>query len=195
VTAAIVIALVIVAPIAATATIRFSQRNRIRSIALVEPSPWAIVLGAPTPPDAPAPVLEDRLLAGVELFRRGRVERLLLTGDDGARRCDEVTVMRRFVLARGVPEDRIQIDRKGLTTLKSLRRAGSEFGIKRAVIVTQGFHLPRALFLAGIFGLEAEGVAADRRRYLGRIAYLRHEWLSTLPAAVLALLKSRTTLR
>jgi SanA protein len=167
------------------------ERWRIRPIDSLPPAPWAIVLGAPTTPEGPSAILEDRLLTGVDLFLRGHVQTLLLSGDDGERRSDEVTVMRSFALSHGVPEPNIRVDGKGRTTLDTFRRAANVFGIQKAIVVTQSFHLPRALFLARNFGIEAHGFASDRRKYTHLKTYERAELPKALSNAIRLLLQPR----
>ncbi|MFW6108663.1 MAG: SanA/YdcF family protein [bacterium] len=126
----------------------------------------AIVLGAGLRPDGtPSATLEDRLEAGLDLYRAGRVRKLLLSGDHGQRSYDEVNAMRRYVLDAGVPEQDVFLDHAGFRTFDTLYRARDVFQIERCIVVTQRFHLPRSVYTARTLGLEAWGHAADRRRY------------------------------
>lgn len=116
----------------------------------------AIVLGAGVRADGtPSPVLAARVEAGVELLRRGAVQRLLMSGADG-----EPQAMRRHAVALGAPPDAILIDAGGTRTFETCRRARARFGVSRALVVTQAFHLPRALFLCSSLGIDASGVVA-----------------------------------
>lgn len=147
-------------------------RSRIRCLAGVRPATAALVLGAYVYPDGtPSHALEDRLLTGLELYRQGLVEKLLLSGDHGRVDYDEVNAMRAFCEARGVPKHDLFLDHAGFDTYDSLYRARDIFGVERLVVVTQRFHLPRALYIARALGLQAEGVEADRRPYQD-LAYL-----------------------
>src|SRR5579863_9004863 len=112
----------------ATAWLFARERLRIIAADTAPRTTWAIVLGAPPASDGPSAILEDRLRAGVDLFQRGVVRTLLLSGDDGKRRSDEVTVMRAFVLKLGVPEASILVDPEGRSTFETFRRAANEFG-------------------------------------------------------------------
>lgn len=155
----------------------------------------AIVLGAAVwSGGRPSPVLEDRLLTGVELYRAGKVKKLLLSGDHGRRSYDEVNAMRRFVVRRGVAERDVFMDHAGFSTYETMYRARDVFRVRSAIVVTQQFHLPRAVFLARRLGLDAVGVAADRRPYVG-VEYLRMREVLARNKAVLDLyvLRSRPT--
>ena len=142
----------------------------------------AIVLGAGlTRSGRPSPALADRLATAVELYRRGHVTKLLLTGDNRYVSYNEPEAMRRRALELGVPDEDLVLDYAGRRTYDSCYRARAIFGLDRAVVVTQAFHLDRALYLCDSFGIEAIGVAADRRSY-GRDST---SWWSLREAAAL----------
>jgi SanA protein len=151
---------------------RVGRAARGRSFRRPEETPEreaALVLGARVEPDGrPSPVLEDRLLAGLDLFRLGRVQRLLVSGHAGAPEGDEPACMRAWLLARGAPDERVLVDPLGWRTLESVRRARRVFGLEGVVICTQAFHLGRSLYLAEAVGLDALGLVADRRLYQKR---------------------------
>jgi SanA protein len=129
----------------------------------------ALVLGAQVKPDGtPSAMLADRIQAATELYRAGKVDKLLLSGDHGSWSYDEVGTMRRELLARGVPARDLFTDHAGFDTWDSAQRARRVFGVRSAIVVTQRFHLARALYAAHRAGLEATGYAADRRSY-GRV--------------------------
>lgn len=139
---------------------------------LVKEIDCALVLGAGVKDDgSPSDVLRDRLDVALSLYRHGRVERLLVSGDHGNQVYDEPNAMRRYLEAHGVPRAAIFMDHAGLDTYSSVWRAKNVFGVERVIVVTQDFHLPRALFVARSLGMAAEGASADRRRYRG-IAWL-----------------------
>ncbi len=121
----------------------------------------AIVLGCRVNGDDPSACLEERLSKALELYQSGRVQRLLLSGDHGTAGYDEVNAMRAWLLARGVRNEHIFLDHAGFDTWDSMVRARAVFQVEGTVIVTQGFHLPRAVYLARAAGLDAVGVAAD----------------------------------
>lgn len=132
-------------------------------------APVAIVFGASVRPDGePSQMLADRVDAAVALYKEGKVDRLLMSGDQRSPNYDEVSAMKRRALAQGVPADRIDLDGSGFRTYDSAYRAKTVFGITEAILVSQRYHLPRALFLANSFGIKAVGVAANRHRYAGQ---------------------------
>lgn len=121
----------------------------------------ALVLGASVFPDGePSPILEGRLETALALFRGGRVGWILVSGDNRASNYNEPLAMRRWLIKRGVPARLVVSDYGGRRTYDSLKRAQAVFGVRRAVLVTSDFHLPRALYLARSLGLEAYGVPA-----------------------------------
>jgi vancomycin permeability regulator SanA len=115
---------------------------------------------------SPSHALEDRLQQALDLYLAQKVEKLLLSGDHGGPDYDEPNTMRRWLLERGVPPDDLFCDHAGFTTYDTMARAGRIFGVHRAIVVTQGFHLPRALYTAAALGIEVEGSACDRRTYV-----------------------------
>ena len=133
----------------------------------------ALVLGAQVKPDGtPSDMLIDSIRAGEDLYRAGRVDKLLLSGDHSRRDYDEVGTMRRIMLADGIPAGDIFTDHAGFDTWDSAQRAKRVFDVDRAVVVTQRFHMARALFDARHAGLKVTGFAADRRDYgkvMGRL--------------------------
>lgn len=116
----------------------------------------------------PSHMLEDRLLQGIELYHSGASDRLLMSGDHGRKDYDEVNIMKQFSVDLGVPSEDIFMDHAGFSTYESLYRAKDIFEAKRIIIVTQEYHLYRALYIARSLGIEAYGVASDPREYLGQ---------------------------
>jgi vancomycin permeability regulator SanA len=137
------------------------------------PIDCALVLGAGVRDDGtPSDVLRDRLDEALALYRSGRVRRVLVSGDHRSAGYDEPNTMRRYLEAAGVPPEAIFMDHAGLDTYSSMWRARHVFGASRVVVVTQRFHLARAVWCARALGMEAEGSAADRHLYRG-IAWLQ----------------------
>ncbi len=134
----------------------------------------ALVLGAQVKPNGqPSAMLADRVRAARDLYRAGRVDKLLLSGDHGRADYDEVGTMRRMLLAEGIPARDIFTDHAGFDTWDSAQRARRVFDVRSAVVVTQGFHMARALYDARRAGLQATGFLADRRDYGTVMAKLR----------------------
>ena len=138
----------------------------------------AIVLGARVEEDGTASnTLYDRVVTGVELYKAGKTRKLLLSGGNR-----EPAIMKKLALELGVPEGDIFTDDLGTRTYESCSRAEQVFEIGRAIVVTQDYHLPRSLYLCQSFGIDAIGINAKRRDYLGeRYAWLR-EYFSRVRA-------------
>jgi len=125
-----------------------------------------IVLGAGVWTNhAPSTVLLERLEKAVQLYEAGCVEKFLLTGDHGRKNYDEVNTMREYLESCQIPKNRIFLDHAGFSTYDSMVRANKVFKIKDAVIVSQAFHLPRAVYIACNVGINAAGCKADRYWY------------------------------
>ena len=148
-------------------------------------APIAIILGAGLRADgSPCNVLEDRLIAGAALYRAQRVERILVSGGLGRGGVHESDAMAAWLRSHGIPGDAISRDLLGVRTRATMYRAARQFSVVEAVVCTQAFHLPRALYLARRAGIEASGLIADRQRYQMIRRALAREWL----ARVLAIL-------
>lgn len=129
-----------------------------------------LVLGCGIRPDgSPTPMLASRLTRAAELYQAGWADKLLLSGDDSGESYNELATMERVALELGVPQEAILTDHAGFSTYESIYRAKHEFSAQRVVIITQEYHLYRALYLANSLGLEAWGVAAAPRNDAGQI--------------------------
>lgn len=137
-----------------------------------------IVLGAGVGPDGVSQVLADRLDTALAVYQAGRAKRFLLTGDGASPFYDETAAMKKYLLARGVPDEAMVLDGGGVDTFSSMSRARQMFGVERAVVVTQAFHLPRAVWLARTMGIDAAGESADKRPYRGAVWFALRECLS-----------------
>ena len=137
-------------------------RSRIFSMDSSPSAPVAIVFGAGLNYDgSPTVVLQDRVSTAAELYFQGKVQKLLMTGDNRFLDYNEPGAMHDFAVQLGVPSQDIVRDYGGRRTYDSCYRASAIFGVKNAVLVTQPYHLPRALFLCNNLNIEAHGVAAD----------------------------------
>lgn len=126
----------------------------------------AIVFGAGLWRDgSPTPVLYDRVATAADLYLAGKVEKLLMSGDNRFVEYNEPAAMREAALSFGVPDEDIVLDYAGRRTYDTCYRAQAIFGITEAILVTQKFHLPRALYLCNRLGVDAVGVNADLRDY------------------------------
>lgn len=167
---------------AASLYVEWRYVDRILPRAQVPPMPVALVYGAGLAPGGvPSPVLAQRLDAAIALYQAGKVSTLLLSGDNSDPFHDETRAMERYVNQRGVPTSALEEDDAGLSTYDSSLRARSVFGVRQAVLVTQRFHLTRALYIANSVGIDAWGVAADEDRPRTH-RYLLREGLSRVLA-------------
>lgn len=128
-----------------------------------------IILGAGIVEGKPSHTLEDRLLEGIKLYQNNISDKIIMSGDHGRKEYDEVNVMKNYAIQKGVPSENIFMDHAGFSTYESIYRARDIFKARKVVIVTQKYHLYRALYIANQLGLEAYGVGADPRQYVGRI--------------------------
>lgn len=144
----------------------------IKTVETVSPERVAIVFGAGLERNgAPTPVLRDRVETAAELYKAGKVEKLLFSGDNRFIDYNEPGAMREYALQLGVPEDAIVLDYAGRRTYDTCYRAKHIFGVDEVILVTQSYHLPRALITCNGLGIQSVGVSADRRIY-SRIPYL-----------------------
>lgn len=151
----------------------------------VPEAPVALVLGAGLNRDGtPGLVLRDRVRTAVELYYSGKVEKILMSGDNTSENYDEPGAMQEFALSLGVPETDIVLDFAGRRTYDSCYRAGAIFGLDQIIIVTQAFHLPRAVFLCNAFDIKANGVPADDANY--RLRSYTYWWVREVLATVKA---------
>lgn len=136
------------------------------AVPIDDPPRIAIVFGAGLERNGgPTPILYDRVATAVDLYKAGKVSKLLLTGDNRFINYNEPEVMRQTAVQLGVPNDALVLDYAGRRTYDSCFRARDIFGVKHAILVTQAFHLDRALYLCNSLGLDSIGVLADRRNY------------------------------
>jgi SanA protein len=143
----------------------------------------AIVFGAEVKKDGtPSVVLRDRVETAVALYQSGKVEKLLMSGDNRFVDYNEPEAMRQYALTLGVPDSDIVLDYAGRRTYDTCYRAREIFGVNSAILVTQGFHMPRALFLCKAFGIDAVGVEASNYYYLkrSRLTWNMRELLATV---------------
>ncbi|HJJ04773.1 MAG TPA: YdcF family protein [Clostridiaceae bacterium] len=126
-----------------------------------------IILGAGIWGDKPSPMLEDRLLEGIKLYQNNVSNKIIMSGDHGRKEYNEVKIMKDYAIEKGIPSENIFMDHAGFSSYESIYRAKEIFGANKIVIVTQKYHLYRALYIANQLGIEAYGVGADPRQYVG----------------------------
>jgi vancomycin permeability regulator SanA len=126
----------------------------------------AIVFGAGLRRDGtPTAILRDRVETAADLYFRGKVQKILMSGDNRFEYYNEPGAMRQYALSLGVPDTAIALDYAGRRTYDTCYRARAIFGVNDALLVTQGFHMPRALFLCNALGINAYGIEANHNRY------------------------------
>lgn len=116
----------------------------------------------------PSEMLEDRLLEGIRLYQIGASDRILMSGDNSKINYNEVKVMKDFAVKSGIPSSHVFQDHAGFSTYESMYRARDVFAAKKIIVVTQNYHMYRALYIARALGLDAYGVVSDPRPYAGQ---------------------------
>jgi SanA protein len=161
-------------------------RGRTYTAAAVPGRRVAIVFGAGLWRDgSPTPVLEDRVITAANLFFTGKVEKLLMSGDNRFVEYNEPEAMRQKALALGVPDQAIVLDFAGRRSYDTCYRAKAIFKVEQAILVTQAFHMPRVLYLCNRLGVESIGVVSDMQYYRKST---RLYWnIRELPATIAAL--------
>lgn len=140
--------------------------SRIMESCAVPPSDAILVLGAYVSHDGVVSrVLEERLKVGYELYKQGKANRIIVSGDHSRKDYDEVNAMKKYYLDRHIPDEQIFMDHAGFTTYESMYRAKYIFGVNKVIVVSQQYHLPRAIFIARELGIEAYGVEAETGFY------------------------------
>lgn len=158
--------------------VRGAAAGHLYTLDHVPSAPVALVLGAQVYPGGmPSRFLRARLDLAEVLLRRGIVDRLLLSGDAHAPEYDEPAAMRAYLVAAGAPEDRLVLDPYGLDTYDSCARARDVYGVRQVVVVTQDYHLPRAVGTARLVGLDAVGVGDRTVRFREDDGGLNEPWV------------------
>ncbi len=160
--------------------------DRYKALAQIPHEDVAIVFGAGLSVDGtPSPMLADRVESAVKLYQQGRIHKLLMTGDNSTISYNEVVAMKQYAHDLGVPTRDITLDYAGFSTYESCYRAHQVFDVHRAVVITQNYHLPRAVYTCRQLGVNAVGLGtADREIYglRGMIPYLLREMLANVKA-------------
>jgi vancomycin permeability regulator SanA len=153
-------------------TVKLSTRDQLLSTdeaIQLDDVDCILVLGCLVKADGrPSDMLQDRLQRGVELYHKGAAPKLLMSGDHGRVDYDEVATMKQYAIDSAIPSENIFMDHAGFSTYESIYRAKEIFQAEKILIVTQEYHLYRALYIANRLGLEAYGVSSDYRTYIGQ---------------------------
>ena len=152
-----------------------------------------MVLGCGVYNGKPTPLLEDRLKRGVAVHETGVSKKILMSGDHGQDDYDEVNIMKQFALDAGISADDIFMDHAGFSTYESMCRAKEIFGVDKMIIVTQKYHLSRAVYLARMLGIDAYGVASDYRSFGGQFYRDCREVLARVKDLFVAVIKPAPT--
>jgi SanA protein len=166
----IVLIVIILVPVIINFYVILSTKNRIVSgdSELLTDIDYIVILGAGIRRGKPSPMLEDRLKTGISLYNNDISNKILITGDHMNDDYDEVTVMKNYLLEHGIPEEDIITDNYGISTYDSIYRVKNVYKSNKVVIVSQRYHLYRALFLSDNLDLESYGVEANLRYYYGQ---------------------------
>ena len=145
-------------------------KNKINNIDKIneENVDCILVLGAGIRNNGPSPMLEDRLLTAIELYKNGVAPKILVSGDHENYNYDEVNVMKNYLKDNGIPSSDIFMDHAGLSTYDSIYRAKKIFKANKVVIVTQKYHLYRSLYIAKSLNLKSTGISATKKEYVNQ---------------------------
>lgn len=192
-TFALALTILVVLVVASNIYVRVSTKAYIHTdVSAVSKAQAVMILGAGIKSNKEmSPVLKDRVVRALELYKAGTAEKILISGNNKEvvyPSDDEVNPVRVYLLKEGVPAQDIFTDHEGYDTYTSMYRAKHQFGVSSLIISTQQFHLPRAVFIARSFGIDAVGISADAGKYQDR-NYLR-EYIAQ-PNAVYEVLSGR----
>lgn len=162
--------------------VKLVYSRQIYTVETAPPKRVAVVFGAAVYGDRLSAVLRDRVETAVALYEAGLVDKIIMSGDNQTQEYDEPSAMVAYAVERGVPEEDIQPDYGGRRTYDTCYRAQHIFEADRVILVTQEFHLPRALFTCQMLGLDSVGVMADLRPYRGARWFEFRETGATLVA-------------
>ena len=179
------------------AIVKLSTANQIigsEEAANLEDIDCILVLGCFVKDDGrPSDMLHDRLRRGVELYDLNAAPKLLMSGDHGREEYDEVAAMKRFAIDKGVPSEDVFMDHAGFSTYESICRAKEVFQADKILVVTQQYHLHRALYIANQLGVEAYGVDSDYHTYVGQFMRDFREILARTKDCVACIFKPEPT--
>ncbi|MCQ2482343.1 MAG: YdcF family protein [Clostridia bacterium] len=169
----------------------FFSETKIKELSDKDSYDCILVLGCGVYNDVPSPMLEDRLEAAVKLYFDGVAPKLLMSGDHGTSNYDEVNVMRNYAIEHGIPEEDIFMDHAGFSTYESMKRAKEIFGCEKMVIVTQKYHLYRAVFDARGTDIDAYGYVADKQVFVQQPYYSAREILARAKDVLFTIIDSK----
>ena len=163
--------------------LRHTSEDIYSDISKIPPRETVIILGASVHSDGKlSPILKDRVDTAIKLYRSNKVKNFHVTGDHRTEDYNEIAAMVSYLRERGIPRNQITSDHAGLDTYDSMYRAGKLFNIENATVVTQKFHLPRALYISGQLGFNYLGFTADQRAYQTEYRLKQREKLANVKA-------------
>lgn len=152
-----------------------------------------IVLGAGIRGENPSPMLEDRLLTSIELYEKNISNKIIVSGDHGRTNYDEVNVMKNYLIEKGIPSENLFMDHAGFSTYDSIYRAKEIFKAKKVVIITQEYHLYRALYISKELELDAYGISATKRNYMFQLKRDIREFAARIKDFIKCIFKPKST--
>lgn len=166
----VILIVLMLIPIIINFYVILSTKNRIvdKDNSLLTNIDYIVILGAGIRKNKPSPMLEDRLKIGISLYKEGISNKILITGDHENDDYDEVSVMKNYLIEHNIPEEDIVLDNYGISTYDSVYRLKEVYKAKKIVIVSQKYHLYRAIYLAKTLNLESYGIEANLRTYRGQ---------------------------
>ncbi|KKP37603.1 hypothetical protein A2483_00255 [Candidatus Peregrinibacteria bacterium RIFOXYC2_FULL_33_13] len=165
--------------------LKFSQKYIYENASEIPKVKAVLVLGAKVySKEVLSSILKDRLDNAIDIYKQGKAEKFLLSGDHGTQNYDEVNAMKNYLLENKISSKDIFLDHAGFDTYDSIYRARDIFGIKSIIISTQEFHLPRAVYIAKKLGLETYGASADKQIYANRSRNNQRELLARVKAFI-----------
>ena len=193
---AAVLAAAVMLPLAVSGYVKLSTKDMIVNSGNVIEGEYdcILVLGAGVwSGGRPSHMLADRLDVAIDAYKAGGAPKLLMSGDHGRKEYDEVNVMKDYAIQAGIPSEDVFMDHAGFSTYESLYRAKEIFGADKIIIVSQEYHLYRALYIAKSLGIEAYGVASDYRTYYGQTSRELREILARSKDVLSCLFKVKPT--
>ena len=149
---------------------RILTQSEIKKKSEKEKYDCAIVFGAGVYGKTPSDMLKDRLNICIELYNAKIINKIIMSGDHGKKYYDEVTVMKNYAISKGIPAEDIFMDHAGFSTYETMYRAKEVFNVKKAILVTQEYHLYRALYIGQQLGIQSDGISATKHHYVGDLS-------------------------
>jgi vancomycin permeability regulator SanA len=150
--------------------IEISTKNEIYTEQTAPKERIAIVFGAGVKKNGtPSDILKDRIQTASNLYTQGKIEKILMSGDNSISHYNEPVAMQKYAILLGIPEDKIALDYAGFRTYDTCARAKKVFMINQAILITQKFHLKRAVFLCKSMGIKSSGVIVNKNTYIDNI--------------------------